>query len=189
MSTELVVERILCDAKAEADAIVKEAELKAEKILAEASARSEKLRIETEEETKAKCDFILEKKGAGARLDGAKLFLKEKRKVIDTIYDEALSRLLELSKEDSVKLVVRLLEKYAEEGDVIVFAKNFPYEAEIKIHPVVSAKGLTISSERLPLSGGLRLQGKTCDKDLSYGALLLADRDEYQSALAEKLFR
>ena len=36
---------------------------------------------------------------------------------------------------------------------------------------------------------GLRLQGKTCDKDLSYGALLLADRDEYQSALAEKLFR
>lgn len=189
MSTELVVERILCDAKAEADAIVKEAELKAEKILADASARSEKLRLETEEETKAKCASILEKKGAGARLDGAKLFLKEKRKVIDALYDEALSRLLELSKEESVTLVVRLLEKYAEAGDVIVFAKNFPYESEIKIHPVIQAKGLTISSERLPLSGGLRLLGKKCDKDLSFGALLMADRDEYQSALAEKLFR
>ncbi len=189
MSTELVVERILCDAKAEADAIVKEAENKAEKILADASARSEKLRMETEEETKAKCDSILEKRQAGARLDGAKLFLKEKRKVIDTIYDEALSRLLELSKEDSVLLVEKLLEKYAEQGDVIVFAKNFPYEAEIEILPVVKAKGLTVSSEKLPLSGGLRLQGETSDKDLSYGALLVADRDEYQSALAEKLFR
>ena len=173
MSTQVLVERILADAKTEADAIVAEAVAKAEKIFAEATARAEKYRQATEVEVGEKCKSILEKRAAAARLDSAKVLLREKRKVLDAIYDEALSRLLELSKEESVKLIASLLACYAEEGDEIVLAE----------------KGLTVAEKTEDFSGGIRLQGKISDKDLSYDALLLADREENQAKIAAELFK
>lgn len=183
------MERILSDARKEADSIVAEAEAKAAKLRAEAKARAETLESETKTETAARRKSILEKREAAARLDGAKLLLGEKRKVIDAIYDEAHSRLLELSKEESVKLIKMLLESYAEDGDELYFAENFPYAEEVALLPVIAAKKLKISAERLPLDGGLRLKGEKSDKDLSYGAVLAADREEYQAELAHELFK
>ncbi len=189
MSMQKVVERILSDAEAEARAIVEEAEAKAAKLLADASARAEAERKTAETEAKERRNSILEKRAADARLDGAKLLLGEKRKVVATVYDEAHSRLLELSKENTLRLFAGLLETYAEEGDEIYFSTNFPYENEVKILPVVKARGLKISKTRLPLEGGMRLKGVKADKDLSYAALLSADREEYQAQLAVELFK
>lgn len=189
MGTQQIVERILSDAEAEARAIVEEAESKAAKLLAESVSRAEKGRRETEADVEAKRESILEKKAAVARLDGAKLLLAEKRKVIDAIYAEALRRLLTLEKEDALKLSERLLEAYAENGDEIWFAENFRFAAEVELLPVVKERSLRISPQSLPLDGGMRLKGRTSDKDLSYGALLAADRDEYQAEIARKLFK
>ncbi|MBR2374869.1 MAG: hypothetical protein IKA88_01125 [Clostridia bacterium] len=189
MSTQLVVDRILSDAAAEAETIVKEAENKAQNLRAEASARAESAKIATETELQAKRESIFEKKRASARLDGAKILLGEKRKTLDAIYAMALSRLQTLEKEDCLRLTARLLEAYAETGDEIFFAENFAYvEAAAKL-PIVGQKSLKIAEERLPIDGGMRLKGAKADKDLSYGALLAADRDENQAALAAKLFK
>lgn len=189
MSMQKVVERILSDAESEACAIVAEAETKAAKLLADASARAETERKTAETEAKARRNSILEKRAADARLDGAKLLLGEKRKVVATVYDEAHSRLLELSKENTLRLFARLLETYAETGDEIYFSTGFAYENEVKLLPVVKARGLTVSETRLPLEGGMRLKGVKADKDLSYVALLAADREEYQAQLAKELFK
>ena len=189
MGTQNVVERILSDARNEARSIMEEAENKAAKTLADASLRAEKLRGQAERDVATKRESILEKRAADARLDSAKHLLKEKRKVMDAIYDEALSRLLELSKEESLRLVASLLEAYAEEGDEIYFAKNFRYENEVEILPIVLEKKLCISSEKLLIDGGFVLKGKICDKDLSFKALLAADKDEYQAELARKIFK
>ena len=189
MSTQQIVERILSDATAEAQAIVEEAESKAASILADASIRAEQLQKTAEVEALAKRKSILEKRAADARLDGSKLMLSEKRKVINAVYDEALSRLLEISKEDCLRLVERLLTEYAEEGDEIVLAQNFAYRAELEILPIVAKKGLRICEQREKMDGGLRLKGVSSDKDLSYGALLNADREANQAALAKELFK
>ena len=189
MSTQLVVERILSDAAAEAEAIVKEAETKAKNVLADASARVENAKNAMEAELKAKRESIFEKKRATARLDGAKLLLGEKRKTLDAIYSMALSRLQTLEKEDCLRLTARLLETYAETGDEIFFAENFAYAKEAEGLPVIEEKSLKIATERLALDGGMRLKGAKADKDLSYGALLAADRDENQAALAATLFK
>lgn len=189
MSKEHVVQRILCDAEAEAQAIVQEAEGKAEKLLADASARVKEVRKEMEKEVLEKRNGILEKRAADARLDSAKILLREKRRVLDTVYDEAHSRLLELSKEDALALAKRLLEAYADEGDEIVFATNFPYQAEVAQFPIVQEKNLKIADTTQELSGGFRLIGEDSEKDLTYGALLKADREENQAQLAKELFK
>lgn len=189
MSTQQIVERILSDATAEADAVVAAAEAKAAKILAEATARAEKNSSDAEIEIKQKRKNIFEKREADARLECSKILLKEKRKVVDAVYDEALSRLLELSKEDCLHLTESLLKAYAEKGDELFFAANFPYKADVEILPVIKEKEIKIAAETLPLDGGMRLKGVTSDKDLSFGALLAADREEYQSELAKNLFQ
>ena len=189
MSTQQIIERIRADALAEAQAIVADAEEKAAKLRAESEERITAMEQEARNEAEERRAVILEKKAATARLDSAKLLLREKRKVINTVYDEALSRLMDLNKEDSVALVARLLEAYAEEGDEVYFSKNFTYEEEVKLLPVFEEKKLRISTEKLPIEGGVRLKGEKADKDLSYTALLNADREEYQAELAKKIFR
>ncbi len=189
MSTQQVVERILSDARAEAESIISEAENKAAAILAAASSRAEEGRRTVETEVKEKKESIFEKKAAAARLEGAKILLSEKRKVVDGIYEKALQRLCALSKEDSLRLISMLLEKYAETNDELFFADNFSYKAEVALLPVFTEKQLRVSSQTLPLDGGLRLKGVRADKDLSYGALLAADRDEHQATLALELFK
>ena len=189
MGTQNVVERILSDARNEARSIMEEAENKAAKTLADASLRAEKLRGQAERDVAKKRESILEKRAADARLDSAKHLLKEKRKVMDAIYDEALSRLLELSKEESLRLVSNLLESYAEEGDEVYFANNFRYVADAQVLPVIAEKKLVLASETLVMDGGIRLKGKVADKDLSFGALLAADREQYQAELAKRIFK
>ena len=47
----------------------------------------------------------------------------------------------------------------------------------------------TIAKESQEIGGGLRLIGKVSDKDLSFKALVLADRDKNQASLARELFK
>ncbi len=189
MSKEAIVERILSDAGAEAEAIIKDAEEKAAAVVAAASSRAEKGRRDSEAEVKVKTGSIFERKAATARLDCAKILLSEKRRVIDTIYKEALDKLVALSEEECLALTDKLLKEYAESGDEIFFAENYSYASAAARLPVMAEKNLTISSRRIGIDGGFRLRGVSSDKDLSYGALLAADRDEYQADMAAEIFK
>ena len=186
---ERIVERILSDAKAEAEAILAEATAKAERARAESNARVEAWKNETVSEMDERRKSILEKKAAAARLESGKILLAEKRRVIDTIYDEAHSRLLELPKEDCLQLIARMLGAFTEDGDEILFSENFQYENDVLLLPIVAQRNLKVSKDRLPLDGGLRLRGEKSDKDISYGAILKADREEYQASIAKNLFK
>ena len=177
MSKELIRERILSDARAEADLILEKAEQKSSEIIAEAMRLAEKERREAEAEMKEKAESVREKKAAAARLESAKILLREKRKVIDCVYALAKERLVCLEKEEAVALANGLLIAYAEEGDIIFFAENYKYVVDVALLPIVKQRGLEISQQRVSIEGGFILQGNKSDKDLSYGALLAADRD------------
>ena len=189
MGIENIVEKILSDGEAEARSIVEKAEHKAAELLAAVSARSQTIQETTEAETALRVESILEKRAADARLESAKILLREKRDTLDAVYKLALGRLLALGKEDCIKLFTRLLESYAETGDTVYLAKNFAYEKELSILPVVKEKDLRFSTDRIDIDGGMRLVGEKSDKDLSFGALLALDQDENQAAIATELFK
>ena len=188
MGKEDIVTRILSDAEAEAAEIVRAAEERAREITAAAKARAAEDMAEAKAEASERARRILEGKAAAARLESAKILLAEKRKIMDGIYAGALEKLLTLSERDSLKLIENLLDENAEEGDVIVLAKNFKYALGVEKLPVIKSRGLTLSKERADISGGCLLRGKKSDKDLSYAALLNADKEEYQADIAFNLF-
>lgn len=183
-----IIERIISDAKAEADTLLAQTDDKAKKLLADAAARAETTRKQTENNVQDRVKTILEKREADARLESAKILLAEKGKTVDNVYRLALERLKTLSKEDCLQLYSTLLDTYAEEGDAVYFAANFAYAKEIANLPIVEQRKLRVSMETLDIDGGLRLIGKVSDKDLSFGALLAADKEENQAQLARELF-
>lgn len=189
MGRDAIVERILSDANAEAAAMVRDAEEKAAAVVAAASARAEEGRRQAESEASVRAKDIAGRRAAAARLDSAKLFLSEKRRVLDGIYQAALVRLKKLEEEDALALADRLLKAYAEEGDEVVFAPDYRYAASVARLPVVAEKGLVLSSQTAEIDGGFILRGKDSDKDVCYATLLAADREEHQAEIAAELFR
>ena len=189
MSKESIVERIISDAEKEAENIISQAESRAEQTVQEADLRAERKLAGVKAEVAQKVKAILDGKAATARLDGAKAELAEKRRVIDVVYKNALEALVELDKKSSLALAERLLTEFADEGDEIVFATNYKYFAEVSKLDIVKEKKLKIASGKSALDGGFILKGKTSDKDVSYGALLQFDREEYQAEIAAAVFK
>ena len=188
MGKEEIIARILSDAESEAAEIIRNAEERAREITDAANARAAEDMAEAQAEAGARAKRISDGKAAAARLESAKILLAEKRRVMDEIYAGALKELLSMDEKESLKLIERLLDENAEEGDIIVLAKNFSYLSGVEKLPVIKKRGLTISKERAEISGGCLLHGSKSDKDLSYSALLNADKEEHQAEIALKLF-
>lgn len=191
MSVENIVERIRADGKAEADEILATAASAAERTRANAAAEAEKVRRETEEDVKKRADAVLAHYAAAARLDVKKIALSAKKRAVSDVYDAVKDRLFALNEEDALRLAARLLETYAESGDKVVFAKSFRYAEQVKRLPVFVRKNLVAATEcRLSetIDGGMYLIGAKADKDLSFAALLDADRTEHEAEIAAVLF-
>ena len=130
---------------------------------------------------------------ATARLDVKKIMLAARKKAVENVYAEAKKRLIDLGEEETLTLFNRLLCLYAEEGDAVIFADGFRYTEGVKLLPVFAQKKLKAVSDGaafagVKIDGGLYLAGKTADKDLSFDALLKADREENESRIAAELF-
>lgn len=193
MSVESIVERIRSDGKNEAEAILAAGKRKAEETENGAKAEAERLRRETESDVEKRAAAVAAHFAATARLDVKKIMLAARKKAVENVYAEAKKRLIHLGEEETLTLFNRLLCLYAEEGDAVIFADGFRYTEGVKLLPVFAEKKLKAVSDGaafagVKIDGGLYLAGKTADKDLSFDALLKADREENESRIAAELF-
>lgn len=193
MSVESIVERIRSDGKNEAEAILAAGKRKAEETENGAKAEAERLRRETESDVEKRAAAVAAHFAATARLDVKKIMLAARKKAVENVYAEAKKRLIHLGEEETLTLFNRLLCLYAEEGDAVIFADGFRYTEGVKLLPVFAEKKLKAVSDGaafagVKMDGGLYLAGKTADKDLSFDALLKADREENESRIAAELF-
>ena len=187
MSLETLKERIISDAKGEAEALIATARNKAEAIEAEAETEAKESREREEREVADRIRAMEEGSAASVRLENKKCNLKERRRVIDTIYERALLSLMSLPEKESMELLSALLKEYAESGDTVALSEDYPYPAAAE--KVVTKAGFKLASARAKIKGGFYLYGKKCDRDISYAALLKADREANQAELATKIFK
>ena len=188
MGKQDIIDRILSDAQAEADAIINAAYDKAARVLADAEAYAKKETAETEQECSAFANDLMEKKSAAARLECAKIALAEKRKVLDYIYAVALARLKTRAKEEGAAFYAKLLEQYAEDGDVVYFSEDFDIADSVALLPVFQKKNLQVAKERAKIDGGMMLVGEKADKDVSFAALIQRDKEAHLAEIAAEIF-
>ena len=195
MEAEKVVEKILADAKAEAEKIKKQAQ---DKEAAEQAKLDEQL-IEYKKQT----EILAEKTGkdekshilAAARMDIAKQFLAEKRKILDEVFEQARRQLRNLPDEQYHELITKLMLDVVETGDEeVVIDKNenridqkFIKEINRKLGPDYKSD-LRLSDEKQDIGGGFILRRGKIKTNVSIEVLLDHARKELEIELAKELF-
>ena len=195
MEAEQVVEKILADAKAEAEKIKSEAQ---EKENAEKAKLDEQL-----SNYKKQTDIIAQKAGedkkahllAAARMDIAKDYLAEKRKILDEVFDQARQKLQNLPDGEYCKLMTKLMLKAVETGDEEVIVDNNEKRIDQKFIKHINRElgpgykgNLRLADVRQNLGGGFILRRDKIKNNVSIEVLLAQARKELEIELAKELF-
>jgi len=195
MGVEEVIEKILADAKAEAESIKKQAE---EKEAAERAKLNEQL-----DEYRKQTEVLAQKRGqdrklhllAAARMDVAKEYLAEKRKILDEVFAQTQQQLRDLPDDQYRKLMTKLMLEAVETGDeeVVIDSQERRIDQEF-IKQVNRQLGpgykgnLRLSDERQNLGGGFILRRGKIKNNVSIDVLLAQARKELEIELARELF-
>jgi V/A-type H+-transporting ATPase subunit E len=195
MEAEQVVEKILADAKAEADKIKKQAD---EKQADEQSKLDEQL-ADYKDQTQALAEQAgKDKKShllAAARMQIAKDFLAEKNKILDEVFDQARRKLQDLSDDEYRALVTRFILAAVETGDEEVIVDNNETRIDHEFIKQVNRQlgpgykgNLRLSNERQDLGSGFILKRGKIKTNVSLEVLLSQARKELEIELAKGLF-
>jgi V/A-type H+-transporting ATPase subunit E len=195
MDAEQVIEKILADAKAEADKIKKQAE---EKQADEQAKFNEKLN-EYGMQTKSLAERLGNEEKlhllAAARMDIAKEKLAEKNKILDEVFDQARQNLQNLPDEQYRDLITKLMLDAVETGDEEVIIDKNETRIDEKLIDRINQKlgpdrkaGLKISEERRQLGAGFILKRGRILNNVSLEVLLAQARKNLEIDLAKELF-
>jgi len=195
MEAEQVVEKILADARAEADKIKKQAD---DKQANEQAKLSEKL-----DEHKKQTEILAQQAGedekshilAAARMDIAKQLLAEKRKILDEVFEQARRQLQNLPDEEYHSLIKKLLLDAVETGDEeVIVDTNESRISEELIKEVNQQLGsdrkgnLKLSGQKQNIGAGFILARGKVKTNVSIEVLLDQARKELEIELAKELF-
>jgi len=195
MDAQQVIGKILADANAEADKIKKEAD---EKQAAKQKQFDEQLN-KYKEETQALATKAGEDKKAhllaSGRMDVAKEYLAEKRKIMDQIFQQAQKQLLSLPDKEYLALMTKLMLDAVETGDeeVVIDSQetridqNFIKEINRKLGPGYHG-GLRLADEKQNIGGGFILKRGKIKNNVSLSVILKQAQNELEIELAKKLF-
>lgn len=185
---QAIIDRIISSAQAQAKSIVDEALKNAENVNNAAKEKVRDLSAEQKEITKTDAENLVVRRQTVARLDANKLLLGARRDVINGIYEKALDILCALPESDYVAFIEKLLVKYAESGDVVIFSSACRFTDKLKKLSVIANKNLKISEKSGAFSGGLILESGICDKNLTFEAILSEERERGEGSISEELF-
>lgn len=196
MEAEQVIEKILSDAKTEADKIAKEAADKAaaeraalESQLSEYRQQTESLVAKAAEDEKS---HIL----AGARMEVAQEYLAEKRAVLEEVFKRARQKLAELPDAEYRALMTRLMVEAAETGEeeVVVGANDQRIDQALvnEVNGQLASQqkkgNLKLASDKHNMGGGFILRRGKIKTNVSLGVLVDQVRTELEIELGKDLF-
>jgi len=196
MEAEQVTEKILSDAKTEAEKIQNQAQ---EKEAAEQAGYDEQL-DEYRKQTEILSQKAAENKKlhllAAARMQNARDLLAEKRKILDEVFTQARGQLLNLPDSQYRQLITNLMLEAVETGDEEVIIdkneKRIDLQLVNQVNEQLQSNGkgnLTLSDERKDLGGGFILKHGKIKNNASLEVLLAQARRELEIELAKELFK
>ena len=195
MEAQSVIDKILADARAEAEKITKEFQQKESAQQASLAGQLQEYKKQTEslaqKAAKDEESHIL----AAARMEIAKEFLAEKRKILDEIFELARRQLLTLPDDQYRNLITKLLLEAVETGDEEVIVDKNEYRIDQQFIDQINQKlsssekaNLRLSRDRADIEGGFILRRGKIKTNVSFDVLLAHARKELEIELAKELF-
>lgn len=183
-----IIEKILSDAENYRSKIISDADADYEKMTNEARKQADDFLAKEESLLKAEESEALKRKKVVAALDGKKLYLSKKTEAVDNVFTAALDRLNNLERSAYKSVICRFIENNANDGDTVLLPKNTPFTVnEVLAFSVVKDKNLKVKDGG-KFSGGVIIEGKLSDVNLSFEAVIATLKEKYETYVAEKLF-
>jgi V/A-type H+-transporting ATPase subunit E len=195
MSADNVVEKILADARAEAEKIAKQAR--------DAQAAEDARHNEQLQEYTRQTHLLAEKAAhdekshllSAARMQMAKDYLAEKTKILEEVFLQARRQVESLPDEQYRDLMTRLIGQAVQTGDEqVVIGRNENRINQDLVNQVnqrlgpAGKGGLKLSGERLNITGGFVLRRGKVKTNVSLDVLLDQARKELEIDLAKEIF-
>lgn len=186
-SANRLAERILSDARAQADVTLAEAEAGVDELALEQEKRLLAIRADFEKKRAAAIASVIDGSNTRAAIDGRKAALEKKRVVIEKAFSTAYEKLLQLSDEGRAAILENLLKRELEGGEVIVPAKADRGILESLAKRFADLR-ITVSDQDAAIDAGCIITGSGYEKDCSFKSILAEVRDSQETAVAKLLF-
>ncbi|MFW6381410.1 MAG: V-type ATP synthase subunit E [Bacillota bacterium] len=190
-----IKERILKDARQQADQELEEAEDQAEqiKVRADKDAGSRKEELVTRAETEA--EDTRERIISMAELEMRKKRLATKQEMIQKAFDKALERLKNLDAEEYEDLLIGMILDNLESGQEEIILS--PHDREQlsdkfldKLQQAADRElNLKLAEETREIEGGFILSGEGIESNNSFESLIRIEKSEIETKIAELLFQ
>ncbi len=197
MTIKDISEKIISDAKIQADKIIAQAEDNANNITSKGRKEADNIRktilYKVNQEASLKKSKILTEANLGVK----KTILLEKQKIMEDVFGNALESILKLGNKDYQNFIKKLILDNIEKGDETIFIghsdKNRISKDFIEdINKELKAKGkkgeLKLSDSYLPVKGGIIIGSGAIRKNVSLELLLKDVREESETQISEILF-
>lgn len=187
---EAIIQKIIDDAEKVAQSNIDEAEKTAAQILDRAKREVEKYKNDNLTKADDLYADALERSKVVSNLDCKKLLLNAKKATIDKAFQEAVDDIMK-DKKGYLSLIEKMISSCAEDGDKVVVCKD---DEKVITKKFVSdlaektGKKISLSKDFGDFKGGVILEGKNYDKNLTLELELSAIRQDTEKKISEILF-
>ena len=195
MNAEQVVQKILAEAKAEAEKIVNDAKAKAAEQGDQLDTQIAEFEDKTAQLAKEAAEDKLQRMLAGARMDNGKQLLAAKVEILNDIFKQSRKAVNDLSDERYLAWVTAALKQAVESGDEeVIIGKDEKRIDEAFISRVNKQLGagfkgnLSLSSQRADISGGFILARGKVQVNASTDVMIENLKESMQIELSQMLF-
>ncbi len=180
-----LIDKIISDAKKEAEGIVAASQKEADNIIKEAenAARLEEKRLNALSDNEAQ--KAAAKEISSAEMRARQLILKQKRQCLDDIIDEAENYLCSLSGQEYEDTIFKMLKnsEYGQ-GCEVILSKRDKEAMEEKLKDM----GYNVSGETRDIEGGFVVKKGDIEYNYSFKSMIMVQREEISYLASEILF-
>lgn len=191
MSLADIKTKINEEARNQIDAILSEGEKQRAAVTKDADDQVRALQASYKERFAKEEPEIQKRREIVAELDAAKVDLGVRQRLIGETFDGALRMLTELPKDKYLAFAQTLMKKAVDSGnEVVLVGQNEKYidGAWLESYNAANGTHLSLSAERLPLTGGFVLRKENVDTNCSWDMLIRDIRPELEADVVKRLF-
>lgn len=190
---EQMVERILQQAQAESDLIIKQTAAETEKTLLQAAQQAEQdCRARREKTDKQAAEAVAFAHSAAALIRRNTL-LEQRRKAIAQVLEQMLQQLLEMPDEPYFDMLAGMIGRAAQAGEGTLYLNGrdlarLPDGFAARVAAPAAGKSIVTAKQPVDIDGGFVLRYANTDMDCSFASLLEEKREQLEDLIQKELF-
>ncbi len=194
-SAEKLMERILADARAQAEETAQQAKAQCDDIVQAGEKHMLNLRMQDTRKLNADVAAVMDRSRMNAELEARKDALAARREVVEAAFAGTYEALCALDDDAREKVIVHMLLQESDGGETLVCAaaeRALIGKALPQVQQTLREQGkeeLILSDETTDIEHGFLLIGKGYEKNCSFRAILDEMREERESEVAGILFQ